>query len=196
MAIHADQTLHDGTPEAGNKGLEAARAIGMLSYRNYQTYERTQSESINDKLDDFRAASYQRYQGQKLRMRFNVFSYLILSKAMDSHNAGRDRGGIHKALAQVVSKTLIISIKSDILFPVEEQVELAHHIPNAILQIIDSAYGHDGFLIESEAISQLVGQFLEDESFRTPFAGYKMGKPRENGQIAGKGIALPGTEKF
>src|SRR3954469_11395801 len=52
--------------EGGDKGLEAARAIAMLSYRSYSMYENTQTD-LEEKLDDFRAASYQRYQGMKLR---------------------------------------------------------------------------------------------------------------------------------
>jgi homoserine O-acetyltransferase/O-succinyltransferase len=58
-----------------------------------------------------------------------------------------------------LAKALIISIHSDILFPLEEQVELARYIPNAQLEIIDSPYGHDGFLLENEQITQLIKQF-------------------------------------
>ena len=197
MAIRADQTLHGEGPEAGQLGLEAARAIAMLSYRNYQTYKKSQSESSDELMDGFRASSYQRYQGLKLRKRFDAFTYLTLSKAMDSHNIGRGRDGIRNALGLVRAKTLIISIESDLLFPVEEQVELANHIPDAILQVIESAYGHDGFLIENEQISRITSRFLEDDSFRAPFAGYRLhNKTGLNGQAAGKGIALPGMEGF
>ncbi len=161
MAIEADNTLYDGTPEAGKKGLEAARAIGMLSYRHYDTYAQTQADE-SDRIAHFRAASYQRYQGNKLWKRFNVFSYLTLTKAMDSHNVGRGRGGVAQALAQVTTPLLSIGIHSDILFPVQEQRLIAHYAPNARFELIDSLYGHDGFLVEYEKLNVILDSFLSN----------------------------------
>jgi homoserine O-acetyltransferase/O-succinyltransferase len=145
--------------EAGEKGLEAARAIAMLSYRNYTMYENTQTD-IHEKLEDFRAASYQRYQGMKLRNRFDAASYYTLSKTMDSHHVGRGRNSMHEALAQITARTLVVGISSDILFPVKEQEFIAESIPGALLEIIPSDYGHDGFLIEVKAISSLLKTHL------------------------------------
>ena len=93
MAIEADPTIYDDSDHAGKSGLEAARAVAMLSYRNYRIFDRTQHDPAADKLNGFRASSYQRYQGNKLHQRFSVLAYLCLSKAMDSHNVGRGRGG-------------------------------------------------------------------------------------------------------
>ena len=120
------------------KGLEAARAIAMLSYRTYQIYEHGQSESDLEKLDDFRASSYQNYQGQKLQQRFDPYAYWYLSKAMDSHNVGRDRGGVRPALARITAKALVIGIHSDILFPPSEQRLLTALIPDARLELIQT----------------------------------------------------------
>lgn len=159
MALEADQTLYDIHPEAGYKGLEAARAIAMISYRHYQTYEESQQDEL-DPIDDFRASSYQRYQGVKLRKRFEPLSYLSLSKAMDSQNIGRGRGGLQSALLQIQAKTLIIGISSDVLFPVKEQEFLAKYINGAQLEVIDSIYGHDGFLIEYGQLTYILSQFL------------------------------------
>jgi homoserine O-acetyltransferase/O-succinyltransferase len=145
--------------EAGDKGLEAARAIAMLSYRNYTMFENTQTD-IEEKLDDFRAASYQRYQGLKLKKRFSAASYYTLSKAMDSHHVGRGRASMHEALAQIKARTLVVGISTDILFPPKEQEFLAECIPDAVLQIIPSEYGHDGFLIEVKTISELLKKYL------------------------------------
>src|SRR5690606_6157300 len=78
MAIETDPTWQDNDHQAGINGLKTARAIGMISYRHYQTYYNTQSEKSSDKIDDFQAASYQRYQGQKLTSRFNAFTYWFL----------------------------------------------------------------------------------------------------------------------
>ena len=161
MALEADQTLYDIHPEAGNKGLEAARAIAMISYRHYQTYKDSQQDE-SDPLDNFRASSYQRYQGLKLRKRFEPLSYLSLSKSMDSQNIGRGRGGIETALLRVQAKTLIIGINSDVLFPVIEQELLSRYINGAQLEVIDSIYGHDGFLIEYGQLTYILSQFLLD----------------------------------
>ncbi len=195
MAIEADPTLLDGSPEAGRKGLETARAIAMLSYRNYLTFEETQAENSDEKKDEFRASSYQRHQGFKLWKRFDVLSYLTLSKAMDSHNVGRGRGGVEFALQRIRAKTLVIGIQSDVLFPVEEQVFLANNIPGARLDIIDSLYGHDGFLIENEAIANLIRSFLNLQSM--PYSKeIKVKETYLQGVRQFKKAALPGTESF
>ncbi|WP_221390693.1 homoserine O-acetyltransferase [Dyadobacter sp. NIV53] len=156
MAIEADPTYNDNNSEAGGMGLRAARSIALLSYRNYDTYNFTQARDNPDQIDDFRASSYQQYQGDKFVKRFNAFSYWILSKIMDSHNVGRNRGGIVHALGMVKAKTLVLGIKSDLLFPLSEQQFLARHIPDAVFQEIDSLYGHDGFLIEYKQLNQVI----------------------------------------
>ena len=56
----------------------------------------------------------------------------------------------------------MIGISSDILCPVHEQHFLANHIPNAKLVIIDSEYGHDGFLVEEEAITRAIKDFIRN----------------------------------
>ncbi len=165
MALEADQSLHEKRPDAGAKGLEAARSIAMLSYRNYRTYSNTQAEQDESKFEDFKASSYQKYQGQKLQKRFNAHAYWFLTKAMDSHNVARNRESVKKALATIKAKTLIIGIKSDILFPMEEQFILSSYIPISHLEIIDSPFGHDGFLVESEKIELCVRTFLEAATF-------------------------------
>ncbi|MFN6945981.1 MAG: homoserine O-acetyltransferase [Cytophagaceae bacterium] len=171
MAIMADPTWKDKSPGAGKEGLKAARAIALLSYRNYNTYMHSQAEDSNDKFDDFKATSYQKYQGDKLVKRFNCHSYWYLSKAMDSHNVGRNRGSIMKALSGIKTKTLAIGIKTDILFPVTEQLFLAEHIPGASYVEIESLFGHDGFLIETEKIGKIILDFiLSGEKKATPFA--------------------------
>ena len=149
-----------GRHTSGAKGMEAARAIGMLSYRSYEGYNIAQADE-SDHLDVFKAQSYQRYQGFKLRKRFNALSYLSLSKTMDSHNIGRGFGDIKKALSQIKSNALITGIETDMLFPVEEQVQLAAHIPNAHLAVIHSKFGHDGFLIEFDQMLHLLEKFMK-----------------------------------
>ncbi|MBS1545239.1 MAG: homoserine O-acetyltransferase [Bacteroidetes bacterium] len=159
MAIEADSTWKDEDERAGSDGMKAARAIAMLSYRSYEGYLEKQREKSSDGLDNFRAASYQRYQGQKLAMRFNAFTYWRLSKAMDSHHVGRNRKSAEWALAQVKSRTLIIGIQSDLLFTLSEQQFLAEHIQGATLEVLHSLYGHDGFLVEFDQLNHLLLKF-------------------------------------
>ena len=159
MAIAADQTWQENNPNAGKKGLEVARAIAMLSYRKYDTYKESQQDD-NESINNFRASSYQRYQGQKLSNRFDAFAYWKLSEAMDSHNVGRGRNSIENALGQIEAEAIIIGISSDVLFPPAEQELIAKHIPNSHLSIMDSLYGHDGFLIETEKITEILRPFI------------------------------------
>ncbi len=160
LAIEADPTWKENDVRAGIEGLKAARAMGMISYRHYNTYAETQNERGTDKIDEFRAATYQRYQGEKLANRFNAFTYWLFSKMMDSHNVGRRRAGVDGALKLIQAKTLVIGIETDILFPLHEQKYLAQHIPQATLEVIDSKYGHDGFLVEFDQLKKIIKHFL------------------------------------
>jgi homoserine O-acetyltransferase len=141
-------------------GIKAARAIAMLSYRNYAMYQRTEQQGDYEKLTDYGSAGYQRHQAEKLEARFDTDSYLMLSRAMDSHNLGRGRGTLEQVLQQIRIRTLVIGISSDLLFPVEELQFLAHHLPDALLTVMDSDYGHDGFLTESIKINKIISSFL------------------------------------
>lgn len=108
-------------------------------------------------MEGFKSESYQRYQGEKkLAKRFNAFSYYNLTKSMDSHNVGRGRGGLKRALSSITAHTLVIGIGSDLLFPLTEQAYLAENIPNAKFSELQSYYGHDGFLLENESISAAI----------------------------------------
>ena len=159
MALEADPTLFTNLPNAGHKGLEAARAIAILSYRHYITYEESQQDK-HSKLEGFRATSYQKYQGLKLRKRFEPLAYYALSKAMDSQDIGRGRGGVKKALKQIKAKTLVISLDTDVLFPPVEQKLIAKYIKGAKYKKVKSKYGHDGFLIEYPQLEKMIGKFL------------------------------------
>ena len=161
LAIEADPSWQSPAPEAGRNGLKAARAIGILTYRNYGIMVRTQTDPDREKLDGFKASSYINYQGEKLAGRFNAYSYWLLTKAMDSHQLARGRGGdLEVILRGIWQKTLLVGVTSDILCPVEEQLFMAAHLPDAELVEIDSAYGHDGFMVEGQKIATLLGEWL------------------------------------
>lgn len=164
MAIEADCTFGESHDKAGEKGLKAARAIGMLTYRNPHIYEDKQRDEDVNKLDDFKASSYIEYQGNKLAKRFNAFSYWVLSKAMDTHNLARGRNkSIEEMLQSISQRTLLIGIETDILCPLHEQEYLADHIPDAELVVIHSEYGHDGFLTEKKHIETHLKRWLKEK---------------------------------
>ncbi|MDF9798116.1 homoserine O-acetyltransferase [Catalinimonas alkaloidigena] len=172
MAIEQDPTWTNKDANAGMHGLATARSIALLSYRHYNTYQKTQSETTNGKVNHFKASSYQRYQGDKLVRRFNAYSYWLLSKAMDSHNVARGRAGMDEVLANVKAQSLFLGVSTDILFPVSEQQFLSDRVANAQLAIIDSDYGHDGFLIEIPSLTREIRRFYEKARPKPAFTDY------------------------
>jgi homoserine O-acetyltransferase len=168
MAIEADTTWLYRNVDAGQKGLAAARSISLLSYRHYNGYDITQRRDKSfvplGQEVAYAADNYQRYQGLKLVNRFNAICYYRLSQTMDSHDVGRNRGGVENALTQIEARTLVIGIQSDVLYPITEQEYLQKKIPNAELLSIASDFGHDGFLLEYEKIETALKKFIEDKS--------------------------------
>jgi len=160
MAIETDSTWTENNPKAGEQGLKTARSIALLSYRTAAAYNRTQTDDYNV-VDNFKAYSYQRYQGDKITTRFNAHSYWYLSKTMDIHDVGRSRGGINKALEQVQAKSLFVGINSDILFTAAESKEIANKVPNSLYAELESEYGHDGFLIETKQLIRIIKNFTQ-----------------------------------
>lgn len=158
MSIESDSTWGQKAPDAGKRGLEAARAIGMLSYRHPETFIQNQGET-EEKRDNFKISSYLRYQGKKLANRFNAFSYWVLSKAMDSHDVGRNRGGTAKALTEIPSNVLAVGVDTDVLFTSQESLFIAKHVPKGSYREIRSIYGHDAFLIEFEQLNYILKSF-------------------------------------
>ena len=155
MAMEGDPTFYNNTDTAGSVGIQTARAVGLLTYRTIQAYIDTQTDA-EPILEGFRAASYVRYQGKKLLQRFHAHCYWYLAKCLDTHHMGRGRGSIVEALAQLTMPTTVIGIDSDQLVPTSEQRFLAQHLPQAQYYEVSSAYGHDGFLIETEAINAIL----------------------------------------
>lgn len=164
--IEADPSWRNDDPTAGIEGMKIARSLALISYRNYHTYNHAQQSVTTDTIElsidqqVFRAESYQHYQGHKLALRFNAFSYYFLSKGMDAHNLARGRISLEDSLNRIQAKALVIGIETDLLFPIEEQQFLAANIPYSTFVLIDSQYGHDGFLLEFEKITELLKEFL------------------------------------
>jgi len=168
LALLTDETFRANLQGGGKFGLKTARSIAMLSYRSYDGYGIPQKEDFPYKCDKFRSASYQEYQGDKFVKRFDAYAYWTLTKAMDSHNVGRGKGGVIAALERILARTLVLGVDSDLLFPIHEQAFLAEHIPTSFFETITSHYGHDGFLTETALVDKLIFDFLEND-----FANHK-----------------------
>lgn len=160
MAIVADSTFLHNKPEGGHQGLKTARAIALISYRTSEALNSIQKETDLNKVSDFKAASYLQHQGNKFIKRFNSYSYMTMTRLFDSHNVGRGCKSIENALQAVTAKTIVIAMDTDRLFPPEEQQFIAKRIPGAQYAEIPTSYGHDGFLIEVEPITNCIQDFL------------------------------------
>lgn len=164
MAIDADTTYGDERPDAGAAGLAVARSIALLSYRGAQAYDLTQADNgaETDPKSPFtrRVLTYQQHQGKKLLDRFNAYSYYRLSRAVDSHDISRGRGDMADVLQGFRPKTLVVAITSDILFPPKDHQPLVDFIPDVEYHVIDSDFGHDGFLIEYKKLTEIITQFI------------------------------------
>lgn len=159
MAIEADPTWGDERPDAATAGLAAARAIGLLSYRGPSGYNISQRDT-EELPDVHRASSYQRYQGEKLVRRFDAYSYHAILDAFDTHDVGRGRGGMAAALRGIKAETIVVGLTTDIVFPPEDMHHLSTLIPGARYAEIQSPFGHDGFLVESDQLNAIMLPFL------------------------------------
>lgn len=164
MAIKADTTYGERRPDAGMAGLAAARAIGLISYRGPEGYNLTQKDADEIPADALRrAVTYQRHQGDKLCRRYNAYSYMTILDAFDTHDIGRGRGGVEKALESIILPTLVVGLTTDIVFPPADMRQLSERLPAGRYAEITSPFGHDGFLIESDQLNALFIPFIEEE---------------------------------
>ncbi|GAC69843.1 homoserine O-acetyltransferase MetX [Gordonia soli] len=158
---------HD-SGSAPTAGLRIARRIAHLTYRGeVELDDRFANSAQGDEnpLDGGRYAvqSYLEHQADKLVGRFDASSYVVLSKVLNNHDVGRGRGGIEAALAGCTVPVVVGGIDSDRLYPLRLQVEIAESLGNCVggLQVIRSDRGHDGFLTEFDAISELLKRTVE-----------------------------------
>lgn len=175
-AIRSDPAFRDGNYyEAGDghgphHGLALARRMALLNYRSHTELNDRFGRSWQSSLSPFGGGgrfaveSYLDFHGNKFTRRFDANSYVTLVQAMNSHDIGRGRGGAEAALATVTVPTLVIGIPSDRLFPLEGQEFIAAHVPGNIdgnvPAIIESPFGHDGFLIEADVVGDHLQRLL------------------------------------
>lgn len=160
-AIAADPNWKDGyyTDDAPpDKGLAAARMMAVCTYRSFQSFEeRFGREKRAD--DQYQVQSYLRHQGRKINERFDANTYVTLTQAMHTHDLARGRGAYHDVLRSIEQPALVVSVSTDALYPPEEQELLAELLPAAHYEILDCAHGHDGFLIETEKLGEIIARF-------------------------------------
>ncbi|MCU1362247.1 MAG: metX [Acidimicrobiaceae bacterium] len=171
-AIKADPNYFGGDyyerGDGPREGLAIARGIGQITYRTSGEFETRFARTVQDDGDAlaggrYAIESYLDYHGEKLAARFDANSYVVLSEAMNHHDVGRDRGGVADALARVSARATVIGIDSDRLYPLRLQEELVRLTPKAEpLHVISSDVGHDGFLLEIDQISKIVGESLRE----------------------------------
>ena len=156
IALQADPTFTSKSEGAGANGLRGARAFALPFYRSHPSFKIRQSESDLNKLDDFKASSYVRYQGEKFVQRYDAHCYYKQLTALDTHNVGRGRTNIKSALDKISARTLVIGFSSDLLIPVVEQQFIAEHVPQGTYAEVETLFGHDAFLIETDKIQAVI----------------------------------------
>lgn len=169
-AIQADPNFNDGDyyelPTGPVAGMGIARQIAHLSYRTeFEMAERFGATMQDDGSGRYAVVSYLDHQAAKLQQRFDANTYIRLTAAMNSHDVGRDRGGIAAALSQVKIPVVVAAIDTDRLFPPRLQQQIVELTPTALpLEVISSPYGHDGFLIETQGVSEIIKKTLNQVS--------------------------------
>jgi len=153
--------------EGPHEGMGLARRIAHLTYRSadeLQVRFGNEPQDGEDPLRDGRFAvqSYLDYQAVKLARRFDAGTYVALTDAMNTHDVGRGRGGVTAALSSITAPVIVAGVDSDRLYPLVLQRALAAGIPTTVggLRIVHSDVGHDGFLIERDAVGALVRETL------------------------------------
>lgn len=165
---------YDAAPGDGPaEGLNVARQIAQVTFRSDNAFtdrfgrHRIGSEAV-DRFGlwrEFEVERYLNYHGDKLVRRFDANSYLLMSKAMDLHDVARGRGSLAQAMARATMPSVTIGITTDVLYPLYQQQHtaelLASEGADARFVEVDSPFGHDGFLIETDLIGEPLAELLE-----------------------------------
>ena len=162
---------YEGTDGEGPyRGLSLARRMALLNYRSptelNDRFERSWQSSVSPLGAEgkFAVESYLDFHGNKFTRRFDANSYVLLVQAMNSHDIGRDRGGVAAALSCVTARNVVLGIDSDRLFPLADQVTIAAGVSGNIddghAVVIHSEFGHDGFLIEDDLVGPQLARLL------------------------------------
>tara|TARA_B100001996_G_C18448926_1_gene511445 strand:- start:27 stop:686 length:660 start_codon:yes stop_codon:yes gene_type:complete len=161
--------------EAGDgpyAGLAIARAVAQIHYRSDESFQERFGRALVDKdslfglWDRFQVESYLDYHGEKLVRRFDANSYLVLNRAMDTHDLARGRISMEEAAQRITATVATASISTDSLYPPHQQIEIQRLVKEAggecsYVEIEDSN-GHDGFLLAEKGIGDVFRSLLEN----------------------------------
>jgi homoserine O-acetyltransferase len=161
-------------PEAApSTGLAIARMVGVITYQSDELMAARFGRNPEARytnwpafLQRYDVEGYLNYQGDKLARRFDPNSYLYLTRAMDSHDLGRNRGNYEDGLRRITAPTLMVGIRSDILFP----AYLVREVSDLLCQLgrdgryveLDSPNGHDAFLNDTAHLGKAIHAFLSE----------------------------------
>lgn len=142
----------------GTEGLAVARMVGMLTYRAPDEFDR-RFLGQPGAPEPYAIQSYLRRHGEKLVARFDTETYLSLMDTMDTHDVGRGRGGAGAALRAFQGRLVGVGIPGDVLYRAEEVKGWADEA-GASFRYLSSSHGHDGFLLERDAVARLIAHEL------------------------------------
>jgi homoserine O-acetyltransferase len=171
LAIRQDPSFFGGDyydqPQGPDLGLGLARRIAHVTYRSELELDARFGRQAQDDERPlggggrYAMESYLDRHADKLTVRFDANSYVVLTESMNSHDVGRARGGVRAALERVTADLVVVAVDSDRLYP----LRLSHEIAKASASldpahVISSVHGHDGFLIEIGQVGQILRQTL------------------------------------
>eukprot|EP00300_Choanocystis_sp_HF-7_P033119 c45412_g1_i1.p1 GENE.c45412_g1_i1~~c45412_g1_i1.p1 ORF type:complete len:391 (+),score=66.71 c45412_g1_i1:65-1174(+) len=177
QAIYNDPKWNNGDYDPSDPptiGLSLARQIAMITYRTHAAFERKFGRHVEAEVEEasqgesrsvlmtrpsWHASNYLSHQGQKILSRFDALTYTRLTEQMDTHDVGRNRSGITETLKKITQPRLVMGVTSDVLYPFQEQVELAKQL-DCELVVVDSDDGHDAFLLAQDQVGQNIQRFL------------------------------------
>ena len=152
------------------KGLAVARMIGHITYMSDVSMaekfgRRTRGNNGNSKFGaDFAVEDYLHNRGDNFVKRFDANSYLYITKAIDNFNILNGNKNLANIFKGLTAKVLVIAFKSDWLYPAYQSQEIVKACKlsgvDASYCEINSTYGHDAFLLETEQEAHLISHFL------------------------------------
>lgn len=174
QAIISDPKWNNGNYDPDDppaRGLAVARMIAHITYLSSESMQmkfgrrRRAGSGVTQFGDRFEIENYLHYQGTRFVERFDANSYLYLTKAMDFYDLAEGCASLEEGAARIRCKALFVAFRSDWLFPPRETAELVDALRAVGRDVefheIESAYGHDAFLVEYPKYAYLIERFLE-----------------------------------
>lgn len=172
-AIESDDGFANGnyTEPAEVKGFETARMAGMVTYRSDHLFNGRFDRNESDN-GGYEVESYLHHIGKKITANFDPNSYCTLLRALNTHDIGRGRGGIQESVKHIKAKTVMLGFTHDLIYPPETIRTFTHLLPNSSFCLINTAYGHDGFLTEYDKWGPFIRQIMEVAACRQSKSQY------------------------